>query len=298
MEMKQRLCVLGGDDRQRYLIRALVRMGYEVRFWGLPGEIEGVGAVAEWREAVLNSDAVILPLPTTVDEVRLSCPQNAVGGMRLALLWECCRGRKVYAGRVSARVRENAAEAGVLLEDYFALESLQMRNAVPTVEGALSVALEALPVTLFGSEVAVIGYGRIASLLAHRLAALGARVSVYARKESDRLHAILRGMAAYPLRVGAEGAEDLQIPKGLRVIFNTVPHRVFSETVLRLLPPDCLLVDLASLPGGIDLSAAERLGLRAVWATALPGRCFPESAGEILAVTLGELLEGEGEIKC
>lgn len=49
-------------------------------------------------------------------------------------------------------------------------------NAVPTAEGAIQIAMEQTDVTLHGLPVLVIGHGRIGSLLARRLAALGAKV--------------------------------------------------------------------------------------------------------------------------
>ena len=66
------------------------------------------------------------------------------------------------------------------------------------------------------------------------------------------------------------------------MIFNTVPVLLMSETVLKALPPETLVIDLASRPGGTDFDAAKRLGTRVVWALALPPevrRChIPEKA--------------------
>ena len=82
------------------------------------------------------------------------------------------------------------------------------------------------------------------------------------------------------------------------MIFNTVPHPLFTRRVLETLPRDCLYIDLASPPGGIDWAAAKELGIPTVWGTALPGRCVPETAGEILAQTLDEILDTEGVNLC
>lgn len=59
---------------------------------------------------------------------------------------------------------------------------------------------------------------------------------------------------------------------------------------LRELKPTCLLVDLASTPGGIDFKAAEKLGLNAQWALSLPGKVAPESAAQYLRDTLLAIL--------
>ena len=49
-----------------------------------------------------------------------------------------------------------------------------------------------------------------------------------------------------------------------------------------------LIIDLASSPGGVDVSAAKKLSSRVLWASSLPGKYAPESAGELI----GECIEG------
>ena len=83
------------------------------------------------------------------------------------------------------------------------------------------------------------------------------------------------------------------LPPDCRVVFNTVPSVLFDRAVLSHLPLRCLLIDLASAPGGIDRLAAQELGIRNVWGPALPGKCAPDSAGILLARTIGEILQDE-----
>ena len=81
---------------------------------------------------------------------------------------------------------------------------------------------------------------------------------------------------------------------GFDVIFNTVPARLFDKEVIEMLPKSVLLIDLASVPGGVDFVAAKEKGINAVWALSLPGKYAPETAGKIIADTLCELFESEG----
>jgi len=43
------------------------------------------------------------------------------------------------------------------------------------------------------------------------------------------------------------------------VIFNTIPSIVLDENLLRKVNKDCLLIDLASKPGGIDFEKAKEM---------------------------------------
>lgn len=294
MEGKIRLALLGGDGRQAFVARRLAEE-YEVRVWGLEGLEERYAparSCRNWHEAIEGADAVLLPLPCSADGVRVFAPHSAdAEGIRLdVLLVELKKGILLLGGRLPETVRRRAEEREIRWVDYLENEVLQLRNALPTAEGAIAIAMAELPVTLDGAEIAVVGYGRIGSLLAQKLHALGARVTVYARRAEQRALAVLQGAKALPL-IDREGRSCLSsLPRGLRVLFSTVPHPLFSESVLREFPRECLLVDLASPPGGVDRAAASALGIKTVWGSALPGRYAPESAGEILGQTLAELL--------
>ena len=148
-----------------------------------------------------------------------------------------------------------------------------------------------LPVTIDGTHAAIVGYGRIGALLGEKLHALGARVTVYARRREQLASAELHHHDTKRLICRGGKSTPESIDPDLRVIFNTVPQWIFGREVLQQLPQNCVLIDLASVPGGIDTNAAQALGLRTVWATSLPGKCAPESAGRILAETVGSILE-------
>lgn len=152
-----------------------------------------------------------------------------------------------------------------LLEDPF----YTAENAHITACCALQLAMDRLPVVLTGLPVLVIGWGRIGKCLASLLQKLGARVTVAARKETDRamLHAL--GYGCIP-------TEHMDAAP-YRLIFNTVPVMLLPQC-----PGNALKIDLASQPGlgGLDV----------VWARGLPGRYAPESAGALIAETVARLV--------
>lgn len=295
MATKQKLAVLGGDARQIAMARDLTRVGYTVFLWGLGegSDLVGSGEICkEWEAAVAGADAVILPIPASADGVNVNCPLEKNGNvLRLSVLFDRMRGKRLYGGRLSESALRLAAEKGIEPIDYFQVEALQQRNAVPTAEGALAIAMKELPITIQGLTCAVIGYGRIGKLLAQKLKALGACVTVYARRSESRAEAETNGHITRPIDEGNAYDSLRSLPVGCRAVFNTVPKRLMTQDVLEAVPKNCVLIDLASAPGGIDQAAAQRLGLTCVWGTALPGKCMPESAGVILAQTLTELLE-------
>ena len=73
-----------------------------------------------------------------------------------------------------------------------------------------------------------------------------------------------------------------------------MPARVLGESRLSKLKHGCLCLDLASKPGGMDFSAASKLGVKAVWALSLPGEVAPVTSGAIIRDTIYNILKEKG----
>ena len=61
------------------------------------------------------------------------------------------------------------------------IEKFTVLNIIPTVEGAIQVAMQETKRTLHGSNVLILGFGRIGKLLSKSLVGLGVNVSCEAR---------------------------------------------------------------------------------------------------------------------
>ena len=231
--MEKMIAVLGGDRRMALLARLLAEDGHPVRTWGL----RGFGMEDTALEEAAQADRVVLPVPLSRGK-NLNCTAAA---LPLCGLFALLRPeQRLYAGGVKAADREAAAEFGLTLTDYLSREELAVRNGVPTAEGAIEAAMAATDVTLCGTPCLVIGFGRIGKLLAHRLRGLGAEVTVSARRLDD-----LAWIDAF----GYRGLRTNRLAGRLgsfRVVFNTVPNMVLTEELLRELPRECVLLELAS----------------------------------------------------
>ena len=81
---------------------------------------------------------------------------------------------------------------------------------------------------------------------------------------------------------------------GYDVIYNTVPHWLFDRPFLEEVERSTFLIDLASVPGGVDVCAAKELSSNVLWATSLPGKYAPMSAGALIADCVVSILNKEG----
>lgn len=153
-------------------------------------------------------------------------------------------------------------------------------NAIPTAEGALQYAMENSEITIHGSKCMVLGFGRCGKVLAHMLKGIGAHLSVEARSLSDLAYIESYGYNPVPLRDLTDyiGQYDF--------IFNTIPSMILDEKKLMRVKKDCLLIELASKPGGIDDKAAQKLGINFIDGQSLPGKVAPETAAKIIFDTI------------
>lgn len=250
--------VIGEDARQKAAADYLGEKGFEVC----------------GPEGLPRADWVLLPMPLTADGAALE-----------QLLKKARPGTAAFGGRVSDGAKAAAAAAGIELADYLGREELARLNAIPTAEGCIGILLERRVRTLWDAPVLVTGYGPVGQALAVRLTALGAHVTVAARRASQR--ALARSQGAHwviPLE------ELTAAAPGFDAVVNTIPALVLTRPVLAALRPGSLIVDLASRPGGTDFAAAAALGHTALPALSLPVRCAPESAGEYVANTVLEII--------
>ena len=157
---------------------------------------------------------------------------------------------------------------------YARREEYQIAIARLTAEGA--IALLRPETGLSGAHILLLGYGRIARLLARELQKAGALVTAAARSGEQRAWAEAEGIEALPLDA-LSGALDR-----FDVIIGTIPAPVLTEQLLALVRKDALLLELASAPGGIDAAAAHERGLRYIRAPGLPAKYAPERAAVIL----------------
>ena len=292
--------ILGGDMRQAVLARRLSSMGFEVAVWGLSKNCDIGGCVrcAEMSDAIRRADAVVLPLPVSRDGVTLNCPLYKGDPPRLSEILRYAEPDTVLlGGKIDRAYTAKATKAQLSVIDYFECEELQIKNAVPTAEGAIAIALDELPITVFGSNAAVVGYGRVGKAVAKLLGAMGARVRIAARSGEQLAYAETNGFTPLPLKKTAEEKNPLATLADCDVIFNTVPYTVFTKDVLSALSPSTLIIDLAGDDGGVDRGAAEAIGIKTIWALSLPGKVAPFTAAGIICDCVLELLRERGVIK-
>lgn len=282
------MAFVGGDARILEVIRYVVELdalavliGFDRLGTGIPGaERASLSA-----DALMDVDALVLPVAGLDED---GCADSAYSAARIrlqdehfAVLPSYCQ---VFSGIAGPYLEQICRRHGIRLVKLFDLDEVAILNSIPTAEGAIQMAMENTDITIHGSRSVVLGFGRCGFTLARTLAAMGAKVKVGARKAADLARVQEMGLTAFPLKDLAAYIEDAEI------VFNTIPAPVLTAEILTRVSRNCLIIDIASKPGGTDFRYARRRGIRALLAPSLPGIVAPKTAGQILARTLSRYI--------
>ena len=280
------ICIYGGDRRMLFAARRLQRAGLPVYAVGfekaaLPKGVRAISLTGPFHGVLLTGT----PLTKDGETVFAPFADRPLPLRELTGLTDGGTALFTAAPGVHARLLQ---ANGAALTDLLADEALLRKNAALTAEALLGLLIAETPKALAGLRVAVLGYGRIGSALTKLLLAVGAAPTVFARRAESRLAAEANGADACPIT-----ALEAKV-SAFDTLVNTVPARVVGTGALRALRRDCVLLEAASSPFGIDPAAAKEMGLRLISAGGLPGKYAPQSAGEAIADAVLRRLKGGG----
>lgn len=287
--MKDRYLVLGGDLRNVKLAGMLADDGNKVYSFGQErsdevlddGRIEKCSSL---KQALEKSQVIIAPVPFSGNSENINTPFSDEKIMIDELL-KNNKGKIFISGSIKDDIKKRLDENYMQVVDIMKRDDLAILNTIATAEGTIEVAIKNTDKILQGSRVLVLGFGRVGKIVANKFSKLSAIVTCAARKVSD-----LAWIKAY-------GYNSLNINDMLYdlnefdIIINTVPQTIIKERELKHMDSEVLLIDLASAPGGIDGKIAANMGLKFIWALALPGRIAPSSSAKFIKDTVYNILE-------
>lgn len=279
--------VVGGDLRHAHLANSLADTGCKVfgLFFDLDAYIsDAVTKTSDVTKAFKESDVIILPLPTTLDNKTLNSSMSSKNIMLDVLFSNIPPNRCVLGGMITPELTAIAKKYGVVITDYFERDEFKILNSIPTAEGAVALAMDELPCTIFERPCAVIGCGRTGKAISRLLHSMGADVFAFARKQSDL--AWIRSCGCHAVHLSSLSL----LANRFDLIINTAPAQLLCEDILTKLKRDCLVIDISSKPGGVDFETAKQLGIRTIWALSLPGKAAPLTAGEIIKETVVNII--------
>ncbi|MBO5789258.1 MAG: hypothetical protein J6R42_04875 [Clostridia bacterium] len=273
--------VIYGDTRQWYAAKALKQAGWQVDLCHLGeknapiNDREGI-SLYPCLSACPDAPFLLLPIPMTKDGITI------VGGGEVAEVEaRLHRHKNVICGNPTSHFQEAAQAHQCEMWDLLEKEEYVAENAILTAEGALGMLLTETGQSPRRLHVGIFGYGRIAQALSKRLVMLGAKVTVFARRESAQNQAKADGVFdALPFPPPCNALQNIN------VLYNTVPAPISYAQNLAYMPEDGIIIELAS---GKNILLPPHAPQRLLLGGGLPGKYMYQSAGQLIAEYVLEL---------
>ena len=287
--MKHKFLVLGGDLRSIKLAEMLSDDDNKVYSYGLEESQDiidnnSIEKINTLKLGLEKAQIIIAPVPFSSNGENINTPFSKEKIMIEELL-KSNKNKILVGGAIKNDIKEKLNEKYLDVIDVMEREELAILNTIATAEGTIEVAINNTDKILQGARVLILGFGRVAKIVANKFSMLSANVTCSARKVSD-----LAWIKAYGYN--ALNINDMLFDlKDFDIIINTVPQVIIEERELKHMNSEVLLIDLASLPGGIDGKKAINMGLKYVWALSLPGKVAPYSTAKFIKDTIYNVLE-------
>lgn len=269
--------ILGGDNRQIYLQELLVQQGYRVESIGLSDREENADS---YQKLITQSACVVGAIPFLKNGRALYLPDKDISLSLNELQTMLQAGQKLAAGCIPFAMKEFCNNNKIAYFDFMDDAPLTLYNTIATAEGAIVEAIQKSPLNLCNQKSLVLGFGKCAQTLANRLTGLQSYVTVAARKEDARMLSETMGyQSIYFEQLGFHINQ-------YDFIFNTVPDLVLDAELLKNVSKQAIIIDIASVPGGVDYSFAKKNNIPAFLCLGLPGKYAPKASAEKIAERL------------
>lgn len=283
-----RVVIIGGDTRMIEVIKALHASRATLFLIGFENLSINLNNVKKLKFDEMNfqcADVIIFPVPG-IDlngkiEASYSGNELIITKNFLSSTKEDCL---ILTGVKTPFISEliNMNERKIIA--LFERDDVAILNSIPTAEGTLMLAIQHTTRTIHGSSVLVLGFGRIGFTIARIFSSVGANVSVMARRPTHLARIIEMGYS--PITPDSLQKQIHQYD----LCINTVPALTLTADIIKNMNAKTLIIDLASKPGGTDFEYAKKHEIKTLWPLGLPGKTAPQTAGEILANTVIEVL--------
>ena len=286
--MISKISIIGGDLRIVKLAEMLVDDGVKVYTYGLENseliDNEYIKQCKTLEEAINASDIILGPIPLTSNNENINSPFSK-NKILIRDMINFLNEKIFIAGAIRQNVYELSKEKNIRIVDIMKREELAVLNAVSTAEGTIKIAIEETLRNLHGSNILILGFGRVGKILANMLKGLGSNVACEARKNSD-----IAWIKAY----GYEAIQLSNLTENLNrfdIIINTIPYIILGRENLNQIKEDALIIDVASSPGGVDKEAIKEKNIKFIWALSLPGKVSPITSAEFIEETLYNIIK-------
>ncbi len=230
------------------------------------------------KRLIAEYSLIIGPIPLTLDGSSVYLPFSTTQITLVELNDTFAPNTKFITGLGGIPFESHVSE----LIDLTKNENFLLKNAIPTVEGIVEILFRESDRTIHASRSLILGFGRIGTRLSKTLHDLGSEITIASNNPIEETKAACDGYQHIHL------SKLLYSPLDFDYIINTIPCIHLTKDVIDRIELDTLIIDIASLPGGIDNIYAKQTGHRVIIAKGIPGKSSPRTGAHYIFDTISE----------
>ncbi len=233
------------------------------------------------KDCVNKSKYIVVPIPFSMDGTFLYMPLSD-NKLQINDFIEMVSNKTIIGGKIDKEFAQKLEKNNNIVVDVMKDKYLIEKNAIPTAEGVIKIIIEKTDITIDGSKIAVLGFGNVGKKVASSLSSLNAEIFGFDIKEQEVANIKLRGYNVLEEINESIGEMD--------VIVNTVPHKILNKEKLRFINKKTLIIDVASVPGGVDFEFAKENNYKVIHALGLPGKVAPITSAKYVKDVIQNLI--------
>lgn len=267
--MKEKIGLIGGDLRQKYLLDSLNRTTI---CFGNDSIIEKGNSLksSSLSDLLMECNVLLVPVPFSKDQHSIYARYFMEEIPIHLLIDEISSKHLLIGGPFSAVLKKSISSKGARFIDITCLETFKMQNAIPTVEGVISELIHKRDQTIHGSKALIIGYGYCGERMAKILLGMGAKVDIYSENAFEKSKCKINGLNCI---------DQLCPVNQFDFIINTIPKVIIS---LEDIEHSRLLIDITESYSAETDNFVQMRGI--------PGRFSPKTAGRIMGELINDVI--------
>ena len=181
--------LFGGDLRIIKLAKMLAEEKNVIYVYGLEKaeelkEVNNIVFCEKLSQAMQNTEIVIGPSPFSSNGKDINSPFSDKT-ISIRELMNIINAKILIAGSITPEIYDMANDEYIEIIDIMKREELAVLNTISTAEGAIEIAISNTNKIIHGSQILILGFGRIGKVLAKKMVGLSAIVTCAARKDED-----------------------------------------------------------------------------------------------------------------
>lgn len=239
------------------------------------------------EDAVKSNKVVIAPIPLSVKSEYITTVFSKAK-IKTEDFKSLLHDKILIAGDIWDSTKTQLESQNTKCYDILTNSQLKILASIITAEGVLGIAIQETNTTIHNLKVLILGFGRTGKMISKVFDAVGARVSVEARKPED-----LAWIDAYNYE--KIDLKDLDNYLGkFDLVINTIPANVLNNEKLKLFKQGSVLINLPTITETkIDIHEANKLGVKYIWASSLPQLVAPMTYAEKIKEVIFNIIEEE-----